>query len=325
VPVFNETQNLKLTHRVTGASNLLTRLTGLLGTYPPDGQKALYILPCTGVHTFGMRYPIDIVFLDAQGKVVELVRYLAPNRMTGIIPSARSALEFPSGALAEGDIRIDDRLRISVDDEQRPDWNALRRLLHWPMNFCIAALWFLFVYVSYLRWLETGQMFSLGLVAVNIVLCALFLTRRESTDTSNRVPDWVIAFATVALSMLLRPRSGTNSIAAAIVLPIQAVGIAALLGSLLSLGRSFGLVPANRGIKKAGLYRVVRHPMYASELMLYLGFLLGNMSARNLEFVLLIMAGQIYRLVSEERLLKTDAGYRTYMSDVKFRLVPGIF
>ena len=325
MPVFNKTQDLNLTYRVSGARKLLTRLTGLLGTYPADKGKGLHIVPCTGVHTFGMRYPVDVVFLDGEGKVVQLVRHLAPNRMTGVIPSARSALEFASDALAEGDIRVGDSLRISVDEEQRLDWNALGRLLHWPMNFCVAAFWFLFVYSSYLRWQQTGQMSSLGLVAVNGVLCVLFLTRRASTDTSHRVQDWVIAFATVGLSMLLRPEPGTNSSLTALALPIQAVGIAALLGSLLSLGRSYGVLPANRGIKRAGLYRLIRHPIYASELIFYLGFLLENISARNLEFVILITAGQVYRLVSEERLLSRDEGYRDYVRAVKFRLVPGIF
>jgi protein-S-isoprenylcysteine O-methyltransferase Ste14/uncharacterized membrane protein (UPF0127 family) len=325
MPVFNETQNLDLTYRVSAASSLLTRLAGLIGTYPPDREKGLYITPCNGVHTFGMRYPVDIAFLNSEKRVVRLIRGLRPNRMTGIIRSAKSALEFPSDTLAEGDIRVGDVLRIKVDEDQRPDLGAFGRLLHWPANFFIAGFWFLFVYSSFLKWQQTGQMSSLGLMAANGVLCVLFLTRRESTETSHRVTDWVIAFVTVALSMLLRPQPTTHSTLAAVSLPVQAVGIVALIGSLLSLGRSFGVVPANRGIKTAGLYRLVRHPIYASELIFYAGFLVGNLSAVNTQLVILIVVGQVYRLFSEERLLRSENRYREYMNTVRFRLVPGIF
>jgi protein-S-isoprenylcysteine O-methyltransferase Ste14 len=325
MPVFNETQNLNLEYRVFAARNFLTRLAGLLGTYPPDRGKALYITPCNGVHTFGMRYPVDIAFLDSEDRVVKLILGLRPNRMTGIIRSAESALEFSSDTLAEGGIRVGDILKVEADEDQRPDWGAFERLLHWPANVFIAAFWFLFVYSSFLRWQQTGQVSSLGLMAVNAVLCVLFLTRRESQETSHRVADWVIAFVTVALSMLLRPHPTTNSTLAAVSLPVQAVGIVALIGALLSLGRSFGVVPANRGIKTAGLYRLVRHPIYTSELIFYGGFLVGNLSGVNSQLVILIVVGQVYRLLSEERLLSRNDQYRDYMRTVRFRLVPGVF
>ena len=95
--------------------------------------------------------------------------------------------------------------------------------------------------------------------------------------------------------------------------------------ALLSLGRSFGIVPANRGIKRAGLYRIVRHPIYASELIFHLGYLLTNPSGRNMVLVVLVIAGQVYRLLAEERLLSGDAAYLDYVRSVRYRLVPGIF
>jgi protein-S-isoprenylcysteine O-methyltransferase Ste14 len=98
-----------------------------------------------------------------------------------------------------------------------------------------------------------------------------------------------------------------------------------LLVALLSLGRSFGIVPANRGVKRHGLYRIVRHPIYASELIFHLGYLLGNISGRNLGLVILVAAGQVYRLLAEERLLREDPAYRDYVKAVRYRLVPGIF
>jgi len=108
-------------------------------------------------------------------------------------------------------------------------------------------------------------------------------------------------------------------------LPFKAVGIVGLLVALISLGRSFGIIPANRGIKRAGLYRIVRHPIYASELIFHAGYLLGNVSGRNLVLVILVAAGQVYRLLAEERLLSGDGEYRDYAEAVRYRLIPGIF
>jgi len=74
-----------------------------------------------------------------------------------------------------------------------------------------------------------------------------------------------------------------------------------------------------------GLYRIVRHPIYASELIFHIGYLLGNASSRNLLLVILVTAGQVYRLLAEERLLRGDGAYLDYVKAVRYRLVPGIF
>jgi protein-S-isoprenylcysteine O-methyltransferase Ste14/uncharacterized membrane protein (UPF0127 family) len=325
MPILNLTRNLTLKHSVVVARNPLTRLTGLLGSYPPDLRRALYIIPCNAVHTFGMRYALDIAFLDGEGSVVRLITGLAPNRLTGTVPSAATALEFAPGALADGEIRTGDRLEISVDEEQHLNWEAFGVLLHWPMNLAIAAFWSVFVYSSYIAWQHTGRIYSLGFVAVNALLCLLFLTRRSSNETSHRVADWLVALGVVGFSRLFAPPPGADSLLSSLALPIQTAGFTILIVSLLSLGRSFGLVPANRGIKKRGMYRVVRHPVYAGELVLCLGLLLGNPSARSLGFVIIVAAGQVYRAFAEERILKRDNDYCAYMKKVKRRLIPGIF
>jgi protein-S-isoprenylcysteine O-methyltransferase Ste14/uncharacterized membrane protein (UPF0127 family) len=325
MPIRNQTRNLTLKQRVMVASNPLVRLTGLLGSYPPDPGRALVIQPCNGVHTFGMRYPLDLAFLNAEGEVVRFVPGLGPNRMVGPVPEAGSVLEFASGALAEGEIRTGDRLEVKPDGEQRLDWRAFGALLHWPMNLAIAAFWSVFVYSSYLAWRASGGMYSLGFVAVNAVLCILFLTRRPSTDTSHRIADWVIALGVVGLSRVSAPAPGAGSPLGFLAVPVQTAGFAVVLASLLSLGRSFGLVPANRGIKMGGMYRLVRHPVYAGEIMIYLGMLLRGISAWRLAFVALVAAGEVYRLFAEERILKEYEEYRIYMKQVKHRLIPGVF
>ncbi len=93
----------------------------------------------------------------------------------------------------------------------------------------------------------------------------------------------------------------------------------------LSLGRSFGLLPANRGVVSTGAYRFVRHPIYAGYLLSEIGFLLANFSTRNLITIGVWMVLQIGRILLEERLLSDDADYRAYRAQVRYRLIPGVF
>jgi uncharacterized membrane protein (UPF0127 family) len=61
--------------------------------------EGLLIRPCKGVHTFLMKFPIDVLFLDRENRVVKVVENLRPQRMTGLFFSSRSVLELPAGSL----------------------------------------------------------------------------------------------------------------------------------------------------------------------------------------------------------------------------------
>lgn len=83
------------------ADNPLTRLRGLLGRHPlhADAQEALLLVPCNSVHTFGMRYPLDIVFLDAEQRVLGWQSNLRPWRAKAWL-RAKQTLELAAGGLA---------------------------------------------------------------------------------------------------------------------------------------------------------------------------------------------------------------------------------
>jgi len=92
----------------------------------------------------------------------------------------------------------------------------------------------------------------------------------------------------------------------------------------LYMGRSFGLLPANRGIVSEGPFRLVRHPVYLGWLLLTAGFAVANPSMRNF---LCLAATPIFigwRIMLEERLLSKDSLYREYCRRVRHRLIPGI-
>lgn len=84
---------------VTRAIHWWDRLRGLLGRPVPAAGFGLLIAPCRAVHTFGMRYPIDVAFLDGQGRVVGLHRGLGRMRVAACA-GARAALELPVGEIA---------------------------------------------------------------------------------------------------------------------------------------------------------------------------------------------------------------------------------
>jgi len=84
--------------KVKTVTSYYARIKGLLGTRQHQLDfDALHIIPCKGIHTFGMKYAIDLAFLDAQGKVISLRTNIAPNRVCPSPLGTKSVLERPAG------------------------------------------------------------------------------------------------------------------------------------------------------------------------------------------------------------------------------------
>jgi len=90
------------------ADTLLARMRGLLGRERLETGEGLLIRPCKGIHTFFMKFAIDVVFLDRENRIVALFRALPPNRMTPVFRKACAVLELPAGSIdtnaAAGDL-----------------------------------------------------------------------------------------------------------------------------------------------------------------------------------------------------------------------------
>ncbi len=110
--VVNRTRGTVVGDRVRAAGTFLSRLVGLLGTSAIADGEGLWIVPCRSVHTLGMRYPIDVAFLDARGVVVGILGGLPPNRVGRFFRDARGALELRSGILAATRTVPGDRLEF---------------------------------------------------------------------------------------------------------------------------------------------------------------------------------------------------------------------
>ena len=98
--------------QITIADTFLTRLIGLMGRKRLDAGCGLLIKPSSGIHTIGMRFPIDVVALDRNMVVLKLWPRVPPFRMTGISLRTHSMLELPPGQIEQCGIQVGDQLEF---------------------------------------------------------------------------------------------------------------------------------------------------------------------------------------------------------------------
>ena len=97
----NATRGTVLAERVAIAESLLARTRGLLGTRTLPRSEALLLRPCRQVHSFFMRYELDLVFVDRSGRVLLTRRNFRTNRISPLVMRASAVLELAAGTLAD--------------------------------------------------------------------------------------------------------------------------------------------------------------------------------------------------------------------------------
>lgn len=174
------------------------------------------------------------------------------------------------------------------------------------------------------RMIVSGNAFA-PLLMISEASVALFVLIRRPTDAiSLKLSDWMLAIIATALPLLVEFRTNDPMfVPLAIFLII--LGNMWQIGAKLFLRRSFGVAPANRGVKSTGPYRYMRHPIYAGYFVTHIAALLLFPSLWNLAVYLCAWIVQIMRLRAEENLLGEDPAYRAYQARVRYRLVPGIY
>jgi protein-S-isoprenylcysteine O-methyltransferase Ste14 len=187
----------------------------------------------------------------------------------------------------------------------------------------LVTLFAAFAWANFHRWRATGQPSGLGTTLLEGWVAVLFLVRRPTQQVSSRRLAWVAAPIGSFAMLLARPASG--GIPQVPAEALQLLGVAVALLSLGTLGRSFGLVAANRGVKTRGPYAFVRHPAYTGYLIAYTAYCAENPSLRNVSLLVASTAFQLVRIREEEQVLSADDGYRDYTSRVRFRLVPYVY
>jgi protein-S-isoprenylcysteine O-methyltransferase Ste14 len=150
--------------------------------------------------------------------------------------------------------------------------------------------------------------------------------RAPSATLSARPADWALAVLGTIMPLCVTPVAGVPPL---LPLPVclgaMLAGVYLQVAAKLILGRRFGIVAANRGVRVFGPYRFIRHPMYAGYTLTQIGFLLAMPSALNAVLYALALAFQVARIHREERVLRLDPAYRAFADQVRYRLLPGVF
>ncbi len=109
---INLTQNKLLATDLSVADTFLRSLIGLLDKQNLSSGEGLWIFPCQSIHTFGMRFPIDVLFLSRDGIVLHLIEHMKPFRISKHVKAAKGVLELPSHTIPATTTQLGDKVAI---------------------------------------------------------------------------------------------------------------------------------------------------------------------------------------------------------------------
>jgi uncharacterized membrane protein (UPF0127 family) len=115
--VFNRTRESFLGLRVASADTFAMRLKGALGKLGLKPDDGIWLAPSRGIHTIGMLFPLDLVYLDESNRVIHLVEHLGPGRISPFRIGCASILELESRSIYSSDTRVGDELIICPPEE----------------------------------------------------------------------------------------------------------------------------------------------------------------------------------------------------------------
>ncbi len=170
--------------------------------------------------------------------------------------------------------------------------------------------------------LETGRLTGLLLLASELLVVVLTVIRRPAATVDRSLRARVLTALSMAGPPFVIPTVRAGWLPDAATVAVSAAGLLVIIAGKLSLGRSFGLVPANRGVVSAGLYRIVRHPIYLGYLVTHAAFLAAHPTAWNVSLLVCADAALLLRALQEERTLAADPAYAAYCARVRWRLIP---
>lgn len=176
---------------------------------------------------------------------------------------------------------------------------------------------------AHLKGFQRTHEWTLLLFCFSEMLTAVFILFRSDPETVSIIHfDWIVGIGGTFAPLLLRPASwGLAPFAKYAIV----AGVMIQIAGLVSLNRSIAVVAAKRKIKTVGLYRFVRHPIYASYFLIYSGYILMNTTLGNLIVFVITMGLLLVRVFREEKHLALDSLYREYMQKVSYRVIPFVY
>lgn len=162
------------------------------------------------------------------------------------------------------------------------------------------------------------------LVSESLVVVLTVMRRRAFLVDTSPAALAITAIALVG-PPLLRTSNAPGLLPDALTGLISGAAVCFVIAGKITLGRSFGIVPANRGVVVKGPYLLVRHPIYAGYLVSHLAFVMAYPTSWNIAVLVISDAALVWRALFEERLLRKDERYQAYCGRVGWHLVPGLF
>jgi len=190
---------------------------------------------------------------------------------------------------------------------------------------CVGVLFALLTISLTAEFRRTGHITGLLLVGSEALVVVLTIVRRRTQLVDHSPMAAILTVLSLIGPPLLRPGAAPGIAPDQLTAMVSAIGFAIVVCGKISLGRSFGLIPANRGIVTAGPYAIVRHPIYSGYLVTHLAFVAAYPTPMNIAIILLSDGALVGRALLEERVLAGDGAYRAYCSRVSWHLVPGVF
>lgn len=172
---------------------------------------------------------------------------------------------------------------------------------------------------------QTGRVTGLLLLVSELLVAILMTFRRRTLDVDRSAVSLLLTLISVGGPFLLRPSDLVSPIPDAATVSLSAFGLVIVIAGKLTLGRSFGIVPANRGVVTAGPYALVRHPIYFGYLLTHIAFVAANPTLTNMLIVTIADAALVGRALKEEQTLEKDERYQAYCRRVAWHVVPGVF
>jgi protein-S-isoprenylcysteine O-methyltransferase Ste14 len=210
------------------------------------------------------------------------------------------------------------RLEASPKTTRRLDWGEL------AAKATIVALFSGMAVRLATDFAQTGHATGLLLMTSEALVVVLTMVRRSAGIVDRTMRARLLTVFSMLGPPLVRPASIPIA-PESLTVVISAIGLLIVIVGKVSLGRSFGLTPANRGVVSSGVYRFVRHPIYLGYLITHVGFLIAHPLQWNIALLTVSDLALVLRARAEEATLAKDSAYKTYMQRVRFRLLPGVF
>jgi len=192
-------------------------------------------------------------------------------------------------------------------------------------RICVGVLFTVLTLSLVAEFRRTGHITGLLLIGSESLVVVLTIARRRTELVDRSLKAAILTFVSLVGPPLLRPTAVDPLAPDQATAVLSAIGFAIVVYGKMSLGRSFGLIPANRGVVTAGPYAIVRHPIYAGYLITHVAFIAAHPTFLNIALIVVSDGALVRRALLEERVLAGDGAYRAYCSRVAWHLVPGVF